>query len=369
MALTVQGLAARILIVDDEERNSRLLEGFLRASGFGPILSTTTASDALDIVDQTDPDLLLLDLHMPHIDGFHVLEKLRSTPQTARIPVLVLTGDESREARERALSLGARDFLTKPFDRTEVALRVRNLLEMRTMHKELLDQNALLEKRVRQRTADLWSALQSVEKSEQDLRRSQVETVTRLSMAADFRDDETGRHIQRMSRYCEMLARVAGIDDSRSELIRVASMMHDIGKIGIPDAVLRKPGLLTDTERAIMQEHATIGFQILSGSDSELLKMAAIIALGHHERFDGKGYPHGRSGNEIPLEARIAAIADVFDALTTDRVYRKALPFTTAINMLRQGKGTQFDPILLDLFFAHIDQALRIKEELEEAAA
>lgn len=368
MTLTVQGLSARILIVDDEERNSRLLEGFLRATGFGPILSTTSPTDALHIVDQTAPDLVLLDLHMPEMDGFAVLEKLRARVQTMHIPVLVLTGDDSREARERALSLGARDFLTKPFDRTEVALRARNLLEMRMMHKELERNNIELEKRVRQRTADLWSALQSVEKSEQDVRRSQIETVTRLSMAADLRDDETGRHIQRMSRYCETLARVAGVDDSKCELIRVASMMHDIGKIGIPDAVLLKPGPLNADERQTMQQHAAIGFKILSGSDSELLQMAARIALNHHERYDGKGYPNGIAGTEIPLEARIASIADVFDALTTDRIYRKAFPFTTAISMLREGKGSQFDPILLDLFFGHIDQMLRIKEELEEAA-
>ena len=349
----------RILIVEDEVANLRLLERTLLAGGFGPITTTTTSAQALDLVDEVDPDLVMLDLHMPGVDGYAVLEQLRSRAKTANTPVLVLTADETRSARERALGLGARDFLTKPFDATEVTLRVKNLLEMKALNREL-------EQRVRQRTSDLWTALQAVEKSESELRRSQAETVTRLSIAAEFRDDETARHIQRMSRYCAMLARAAGLDEATGELIQVASVMHDVGKIGIPDAILLKPGPLTDAERDTMKEHALIGYQILSGSESDLLQMAARIARWHHEWFDGGGYPDGRSGTNIPLEARIAAVADVFDALTSDRVYRKAFPFTTAISMLRDGRGSQFDPVLLDLFFGQIDQVIRIQEEFED---
>jgi putative two-component system response regulator len=282
--------------------------------------------------------------------------------------VVVLTADESKEARERALTLGATDFLTKPFDRTEVALRVRNLLEMRELHLQLENQNQVLEERVRERTTELWTALQAIEKSEQDVRRSQAETVMRLSIAAEYRDDDTAQHIHRMSRYCEMLAEAAGIDPGTVELIRVASVMHDVGKIGIPDSILRKPARLTESERTAMEEHARIGYQILSGSDSELLQLAAEIALSHHERWDGTGYPEKRVGVDIPIAARIAAIADVFDAISTDRVYRKAMPFPKAMEIMRGGRSTHFDPDLLDVFFENIDKVLKIKKELEAAA-
>jgi putative two-component system response regulator len=322
----------------------------------------------MEIVERDHPDLVLLDLHMPGLTGYDVLKRMRSLPATKHTPVVVLTADESREARERALDLGARDFLTKPFDRTEVALRVRNLLEMRALHQQLQDHNQELEGRVRARTQELWTALQEVEKSALELRRSQAETVMRLSIAAEYRDDDTAQHIHRMSRYCEMLAAESGVDDGTVELIRVASVMHDVGKIGIPDSILRKPGKLTDSERATMEKHARIGYQILSGSDSELLQQAAEIALSHHERWDGTGYPEKRAGTDIPIAARVAAIADVFDAISTDRVYRKAMPFPKAMEVMRGGRGTHFDPALLDVFFENIDKVLKIKEELEAAA-
>lgn len=369
MSVYVPGPETRILIVDDEETNLRLLTRLLEARGFGGKVSVTTSpAAALELVDSAPPDLVLLDLHMPRLDGYAILERLRARTDTRHTPVLVLTADESREAREKALSLGAHDFLTKPFDGTEIALRVRNLLEMRQLHRDLEQQNSALEKRVRERTAELWSALQSVEKSERDVRRSQAETVMRLSIAAEFRDDESAQHIHRMSLYCEMLGRVAGLDERRCELIKVASVMHDVGKLGTPDAILLKKGPLKPDERKVMEQHARIGHQILDGSDSELLQMGASIALGHHEWWDGTGYPDGRAGADIPIEARIAAIADVFDALTTHRVYRKAFPFTKAIEMLREGRGKQFDPELLDLFFDNLDQVIRIKEEQETAA-
>jgi putative two-component system response regulator len=368
VALSPPPFQAHILVVDDEAANLRLLEHVLRSTGYECITTTTSPEEALQHIERSVFDLILLDLHMPGMSGYDLLRRVREHDTSMHTPVLVLTADVSREARERALGLGARDFLTKPFDRIEAGLRVRNLLEVRALHRQLEDHNSLLEKRVRERTAELWKALQAVERKELEIRRGQAETVMRLAIAAEYRDDDTAQHIHRMSRYCRALAQAAGIEEQAVELIGVASVMHDVGKIGIPDAILLKPGGLTKTERETMQEHARIGYQILSGSDSKLLQMAARIALSHHERWDGRGYPEGRVGTDIPVEARVAAIADVFDAITTDRVYRKAMPFPKAIAVLQEGKDSQFDPGLIDTFFEHMDVMLKIKEELADVA-
>jgi putative two-component system response regulator len=216
---------------------------------------------------------------------------------------------------------------------------------------------------VKDRTADLWDAIARLERAERDLRTSREETIERLAIAAEFRHDETAQHIQRMSRYCALLARNAGMDSERSETIRVASLMHDVGKIGIPDYILLKPGPLTPDERAIMQQHTDIGFRILAGSSSELLATAADIAWTHHERVDGSGYPRGLKGEAIPIEGRIAAIADVFDALSSDRAYKTAFSLVTAVEGMRKARGTHFDPELLDVFLNSIDEVLEIKEQ------
>jgi response regulator RpfG family c-di-GMP phosphodiesterase len=229
-----------------------------------------------------------------------------------------------------------------------------------------VDHSASLELKVKERTSDLWQAVRHLENSKEQLRRSQEETVQRLARAAEFRDDETGQHIQRMSRYCGLLMEKAGFDRGHADLVRVASQMHDVGKIGTPDNILLKPGRLTSDERALMERHAQIGHDILSESTSDLLQMAATIAVTHHERMDGKGYPRGLAGDEIPIEGRVAAIADVFDALTTDRVYRSAFPLTTALEFMRDGRGAHFDPRLLDLFLDAIPEVLETKKRFDE---
>ncbi len=365
--MKIQFDQATILVVDDQRQNVVLLEKLLRLQGYMHVVSTTDPREAVQLAAASLPDLVLLDLHMPHMDGFEVMEKLRPlVPPADYLPILVLTADATSPTKQRALSAGASDFLPKPFDRVEVLLRIENLLRIRSLHREVLNQKDLLEEKVRHRTSELWTAVQRLEETQNELRMSREETINRLSIAAEYRDEETALHVQRMSRYCEILARHLGEDAERAELIRVASQMHDVGKIGIPDRILLKPGRLTPEEYRAMQEHASIGHRILSGTRSELGEVGATIAWTHHEKVDGTGYPRCLAGDQIPFEGRVAAIADVFDALTTDRVYRKAFNLIEALDVLRQGRGTHFDAAMLDAFFDALDEILRVKDELDD---
>ena len=360
---------ASILIVDDQPANVALLEAILNGSGFMNHTSTTDPREAEALVRSTKPDLLLLDLQMPHLDGFEVMRMLDSVPEAVGMPIVILTADITNEARHASLGMGARDFLTKPLDAIEVMLRVKNLLETRFLQQQLKEHNHLLEVRVRERTQDLWTSVRRLEKAENDLLMSQEETVRRLSIAAEFRDDETARHIVRMSHYCAFLASQAGFDAETCRAIRTASQMHDVGKIGTPDSILLKPGRLTPEERAIMEQHAEDGWKILEGSDSALLQLAAEIACSHHEKVDGSGYPNKLGGDDIPKIGRIAAIADVFDALSSDRVYRPAFPLPEVWCMLREGRGSHFDADLLDLFLDSMDGVLAIKADIDSIAS
>lgn len=353
--------SAKILIVDDEEPNIHLLEKLLVRAGYADLETTTDPRRVLRLFEDYRPDLILLDLRMPYLDGFAVLDQLKAQiAANSYLPILVLTADISADAKRRALSMGAKDFLTKPFDHIEVALRVRNLLETRLLHVELQHHNEILEERVRQRTANLWEAVQRLTESETATREATEETIQRLAIAAELRDEETGWHIERMSRYAALLARRVGMDDSRCELIRLASSMHDVGKIGVGDRILLKQGKLTAQEFEAIKQHARIGHRILADSKAEVLQIAAVIALTHHERFDGAGYPEGLDGEEIPLEGRIAAVADVFDALTSDRVYRRAYALGQALEIMTEERGRHFDADLLDLFLDSMDDVLAI---------
>jgi len=347
--------SAGILVVDDEQQNISLIERLLEREGFTNVTGSTEPQRVVDLFHEMSPDLLVLDLNMPFLDGFGVMEALAPhVPADAYFPILVITGDDNAESRHRALSMGAKDFLNKPIDRTEAVLRVRNLLQTRFLHMELQVQNVLLEDKVRKRTEGLAQAVTDLERSHSEIRLSQEETVRRLAMAAELRDDDTGQHVHRMSGYVALLAERVGVPAERIELIRLASQMHDVGKIGIPDSVLLKPGPLDADERAIIETHSQVGFDILRDSHSELLRTGALIALTHHERFDGTGYPRGLKGNEIPIEGRLATVGDVFDALTSDRVYRKAFSLDQAVDMMLEGRGTQFDAELLDAFLGSL---------------
>jgi putative two-component system response regulator len=349
----------RILVVDDEACNVVLLERMLERDGYTDVTGEQDSARAVELCRENDYDLVLLDLHMPAPDGFEVLRLLGERRSQRSPAVLVLTADTTEHAKQRALSNGANDFVTKPFDAVEVLLRVRNLLHARSLQLRLEEHNLDLERRVATRTAALEDALSRLELSTQQLAASRAETIRRLSRAVEYRDPETGDHIERMSGYCALIAGRMGLD---SEAVLIASPMHDVGKIAVPDRILLKPGPLTDEERRDMERHAQVGYELLTGSDSELLELAATIAWTHHERFDGSGYPRALAGEAIPLVGRIAGVADVFDALTSDRVYRPAFELDHAVATMQADRGTHFDPDVLDLFLDSLDSVVAIRD-------
>lgn len=328
-------LGAKILIVDDQEVNIRLLELILKREGFTTIKSLTDPNLVMASYVEYRPDIILLDLLMPGLDGFTIMELLRRRiPDGVFLPVLVLTADVTPETRRRALALGAKDFLTKPFDPIEVILRIWNLLETRFLYLQLQQQNNHLTSQM-QRTLE-------------ELDEAQTEVILRLSEAAEYRDEDTGQHTQRVGRLSALIARQLDLDDEQVELIRRAAPLHDVGKIAVPDEILRKPGKLTADEFERMKEHAPIGAQILNGSKLPLLQMAHQIALGHHERWDGSGYPNAIKGVAIPLAARIVAVADAFDALTHERPYKAAWSLEAALAELQACSGTRYDPQVVE---------------------
>ncbi len=327
--------SARILVIDDEVTNLRLLRRILERDGYTNIDTSETGENMEVLVQEYRPDLILLDLRMPAPDGFAVLRALAPRINGPELlPVLMLTGDGSGEAKRSALSLGARDFLSKPFDSAEALIRIRNLLETKLLHRALENQNAQLEARVQDRTSELRSA--------------QIEILERLARAAEIRDDETGRHTQRVGELSGALARGLGLPDAMVDLIRRSAPLHDVGKIGIADAILLKPGTLTPEETAVMRTHTLIGARILSGGRSEVMMMAERIALSHHERWDGGGYPHGLAGEDIPIEARIVTVADCVDALSHNRPYRPSWPVNRVLDEVRDCAGLHFDPAVVD---------------------
>lgn len=360
-------MSDRIMVIDDSPDHVALLGVMLQDAGYSDVHSTTDPSRAVELFRTGRPDLVMLDLHMPVLDGFAVMAALADAiAPDDHVPILVLTADVSKETKHRALTSGASDYVTKPLDPIEVLARVRNLLETRSLHQNLRRDRNLLEEKVQQRTKALWDTVNELERAQADLRLAQEETITSLSIAAEFRDDETSRHIERMSRYC-WIAGALDLDDQRRETTRVAAKMHDVGKIGVPDSILLKPTKLTPDEFEIMKGHAQMGYDILRGATSELASTAAVIAWTHHEKIDGSGYPRGLAGDDIPLVGRIAAVADVFDALTTDRVYRRAYSLPDALDIMRDGRDTHFDGDILDLFFDRIDDVLRTKEGLDNS--
>lgn len=326
---------ARILILDDEPANVEFLRHVLEPEGYAALLERTDAEEALETFEEMRPDLIVLDLMMPGCDGFEFMERARELIRDDEyLPILVATADASAETRRRALSAGARDFLTKPLSPADVRLRVRNLLDTRFLHEELRLHNERLEQRVGQRTRELELA--------------RIEILARLARAAEYRDDDTGQHTQRVGRVSARLAEILSCSAERVELLRRAAPLHDIGKIGVPDSILLKEGALSREEREVMQEHTTIGADILGGSKVPLLRLAEEIALSHHERWDGLGYPAQIGGDAIPESGRIVAVADVFDSLTHARPYKRAWSIKEALAELEACGGTQFDPDVVE---------------------
>jgi putative two-component system response regulator len=326
-----------ILIVDDEEPNVRLLERILRGAGYTNVKTTTDPRQVFGLYTDYQPDLMLLDLHMPYMDGFEVMGQLQGeVPTGAYSPILVLTADVTVEAKQRALSMGAKDFLTKPLEMTETLLRVKNLLETRALHVRLGDQNRLLMQRVRERTRELEEA--------------QVEILERMALASDYRHDPTGQHADHVGRLASLLARSLGLAEDQVEMIRRSAPLYDVGKVAISDDILLKPGELTAEEFETVKDHASIGAKILSEGTYPLLRLAQMIALTHHEWWNGTGYPQGMKEDEIPLAGRIVALADAYHALTRDRPYKKAWTAEESVAEISRLSGSQFDPQVVEAF-------------------
>ena len=352
-----------ILIVDDEEPIRRLLGYLLEPHGYKVALAGE-AREARQRMESGSYALVLCDVNMPGESGMDLFRHiLTQYPSTA---VIMITGLDSPVLANAALDMGAFGYVIKPFEANEVLINVANALRRSKLEIENAMHRENLEEVVRTRTIALQQALEWLERSEKELRLSREETIQRLAIAAEYRDSSTAQHIQRMSHYCELLARRYGLSPERCDLIRTASPMHDIGKIGTPDHVLLKPGKFTPEEFKVITQHTEIGYRILAGSDSELLKVAALIAWTHHERFDGTGYPRGLKGETIPLEGRITAIADNFDALTTQRVYKPAYDFDHAKELMLKERGKHFDPELLDIFFDSMEEITRIYDQFAD---
>ncbi len=345
---------SRIFVVDDEPANLRLMEKMLSKEGYLQTVLIADPREVLPLYRQQAPDLILLDINMPHLDGYEVLELLNGLNDPTPAPVIMLTAQNGREHLLQALAGGARDFVTKPFDRAELVMRVRNLLEVHQAHRLVHNQKTVLEEMVHHRT--------------QELNQSRLEVVRRLGRAAEYRDNETGLHIIRMSRYAALMAASLGWSDADCELLLHASPMHDIGKIGIPDHILLKPGKFEPHEWEVMKRHAQMGADILSDGDSVLMQLARDIALTHHEKWDGSGYPNALAGTDIPQAGRIVAVADVFDALTSSRPYKKAWSVEDAVRLVREQSSLHFDPEIVSHFLALLPEIVAIRNSNLEPA-
>jgi putative two-component system response regulator len=349
---------ARILVVDDEEPVRRLI-----ARQLAPLQYETVGAGTLDEARETLAvgtfELVLCDVSMPGGSGLELVREIVTRhPDTA---IVMVTGLDDPSLGRLALDMGAYGYVIKPFRSSELQIGVANALRRRALEIETRTHRERLERTVSERTQELERTIATLEESRRELARSQEETVRRLAYAAEYRDAETGRHVERMSRFCELIARGLGFDEDRCRMLRAASPMHDIGKIGIPDSILMNPDPLTPLQWRVMRRHSEIGYRILHGSDSELLELAARIALTHHERLDGTGYPAGLRGENIPLEGRIAAVADVFDAVTNDRIYQRALPLEEALAVIDRGNGSLFDRDVVDAFLHALDDVLAIR--------
>jgi putative two-component system response regulator len=334
-------LKSRILVIDDEEANVNLIVQILNDAGYGAVESTMTPQVVSSLHAENNYDLILLDLHMPDMDGFGVMEKLKEVDTSGYLPVVVITGE--LDEKIHALQSGAKDFISKPFDAAELLMRVYNMLEVRLLHKGLQNYNEELEQAVVKRTTDL--------------KQSYLETIVAMTRAAEYKDTDTGDHMERIGFFCKEVSGILGCDADFTDRIFFASPMHDIGKIGIPDHILLKPGSFTPKEWEIMKGHTVLGEKILGNCRAPYLKMGAEIAVNHHERWDGGGYPHGLKGEAIPLSARIMNICDIYDALRSKRPYKPALDHAKATDIIIKGDGRtmpgHFDPAVLDSFKAN----------------
>jgi len=349
----------RILIVDDDPKILGLLGDMVSSLKH----EVEFARDGFEAMAKIglDIDLILLDVNMPGMDGFEVARSIRKQYLPNELPIIMVTGMATREDRIGAVNSGANDFIAKPFDLTEIRVRMKSLLGMKAAHDELRRHKDQLEEIVQRRTHALRTALDDVVEAQRRLRTANLETIQRLVVAAEYKDIGSAAHIQRISEFSALIARRLRLSPQRVELISQASPMHDIGKIGMPQEILLKKGKLNRREWLHIKRHPTIGAKILQRSTSQLLRLGEIIALTHHEKWDGSGYPKGLRGVEIPIEGRIIAVADVFDALTSKRPYKEAFSNDKAFQILWDGRGKHFDPELVDLFLSDVDEVIEIQ--------
>ncbi|MES0488957.1 MAG: two-component system response regulator [Leptospirales bacterium] len=341
----------KILIVDDNPKNIQVLGTILGEKGYD-IAVATSGEAALKMVDKTQPHIILLDVMMPGMDGFETCQILKSSDKTKDIPVLFLTAKTDIEDIVKGFDLGAVDYVTKPFQAAELLRRVAT-------HLEIVDHRSNLEQKVQERTNEVQMTLQRLENSH-------FEIINRLGLAAEIRDNETGLHLTRISKYTQLIVHSLKMNEQEIKILVPASMMHDVGKIGIPDHILLKPGKYEPEEFEVMKSHTTIGARLLSGIDSELIVMAEKIALTHHEKWDGTGYPGQLKGEDIPFEGRIVAIADVFDALCSKRPYKEPWPFDKALDFIHNEAGKHFDPYLAEKFLENRKDIEKIMKEFRE---
>lgn len=342
-----------VLIIDDQSTGRVILEEIVRGIDAG--IQVQTFADPLAAIEwaKTHPvDLILTDYKMPQLDGVETIRRIRQIFSCVDVPIVVVTILEDKEIRYKALEAGATDFLTKPVDQYECRARCRNLLTMRRQQIVIKDRARLLE--------------QQVTEAVRDIRLREVETLFRLAKAGEYRDEQTGNHIVRMAKFSRLICEELKLSEEDCDLIELSSPMHDIGKVGIPDVILLKQGALSQEERTVMKRHPRIGFDILKDSPSKYLRMGSVIALGHHEKFDGSGYPSALVGEDIPVAARIVAVADVFDALTSIRPYKAAWRVSDAVAYLKEQRGFHFDPRCVDAFVRQLDKALAIRDKFND---
>ncbi len=342
----------KVVVVDDTPLNLVLMGKLVDRLPGTQAHTFERPIEALTWCLENEADLIIVDYMMPAMDGVEFIRRIRANRRADDLPILMVTASHERSVRYEALECGANDFLTKPIDGHEFEPRVRNMLKLREAHLATRQRAETLAEEVRKATAEIVDR--------------ERETITRLSRAAEFRDPETGAHIQRMSHYSALIAERLGHGQAFAQDLLMAAPMHDVGKLGIPDTILLKPGRLTTDEFEVMKRHPQIGYDILKESSSSILRLGATIALTHHEKFDGSGYPRGLAGDSIPLEGRIVAVADVFDALTSERPYKPAWPLARAIGLLREGRGSHFDPNCVDVFLQSWDEVQLIRQRFQD---
>jgi putative two-component system response regulator len=365
---------ACVMIVDDECINIEIVQSYLEQEGFCNFVTTDDSESAIELIRKQRPDLILLDIKMPHVSGLDILKEMRADEDLRLIPAVILTASNDSETKLQALRLGATDFLAKPIDPSELQLRIENVLSAKALQDHLAGYSERLELQVKVRTDELLHSRQ--------------EAIHCLARAGEYRDDDTGHHVTRVGRFSAIIAKGLGFPPSAVELIEQAAQLHDLGKIGVPDAILHKPGKLDPDEFRVIQTHCGIGCRIIDPSGhglsrrastrsvdqnpsqsttSPVLKMAAVIAATHHEKWDGSGYPNGLKETEIPIEGRIVAVADVFDALSSKRPYKEAFPIEKCIQIMTDGRGKHFDPRVLDVFFERLDDIVAVRTGYNES--